>query len=136
MANVRKTSTMYFTSRKKRLAAENTIASATASTIRGASRTGSQRRETLNPAPTTIRNRLTTTPAMRKSTSCEKTAASGKMTRGKYTLVMRSVFATRLFVPKRSAETKKAHGAAFTVTEVMSDRARGVPETFAKAKRT
>src|SRR6266540_7523655 len=49
---------------------------------------------------------------------------------------MRSVFATRLFVPNRSAETKKAHGAAFTVTEVRSDQARGVSEAFAKASET
>jgi hypothetical protein len=39
-------------------------------------------------------------------------------------------------VPKRSAGTKKAHSAAFTVTEVRPDQTKGVSETFAKATRT
>src|SRR5262245_14848265 len=77
-----------------------------------------------------------TTPATTKSISCPNTAEIGNASRGMYTLVTRFELDTRLFVPKRSDATKKAHGADLIITESMSESESGVPDTREKAYRT
>lgn len=59
--------------------------------------------------------------------------ANGNTSRGKYTLVTRSLFPTRLFTENLMELTKKVHGKTLTAMEETSDKSIALPESMEMA---
>src|SRR5208283_4105054 len=85
MVKVKRTSTIYLTSRKKRLAAERKMARPAARLIRDTMSRGNHNQLTPGKTGTRIRMKTTasTLEAIKRSKSCEKMALIGKMSFGK-----------------------------------------------------
>src|SRR5262249_11109338 len=120
MANVSPTSTMYFTSRKNRFAADRSSASDAVKPTMSRSKNGTHRRFQLTPTPPTMNTMMTTTLATPKSNSCDATADRGNTARGKAILVTRSALLVRHDVENRIDATKNDQGRALIMTDMIS----------------
>ena len=67
------------------------------------------------------------TAATARSNNADSTAASGKTRRGHLARVTRLMFAVRLLVVRRMAETKNAQGSDFTMIAVIASVVSGAP---------
>src|SRR3990170_1777797 len=119
MPNVSKTSTMYFTSLKKRLAQASNIPIAEVKKISSIRRAGTQSKFMLNPILEKDSITARTAEATAKSKRLAKTDARGNISRGKYIFVTRLLLLVRLVVAKRIDPIKNAQGSALTETEAI-----------------
>ena len=99
MAKVKITSTKYFTSLKKRFAAENNTLNPVANKIKSIKKTGTHSSCTLKPTWVKIKTTTKKRHATAKSASCDNTAEMGNISLGKFSLVTRLALDVRLKVP-------------------------------------
>src|SRR3984893_15630870 len=131
MAKVSKTSTIYLTSRKNRLPVATSSPMPIANMIVIVNRGPAQRSSRLISCCMIAIKTIKTQPATKRSNSCDSTAAIGRISLGKYTLVTRLFLEVKLWQENRIEETRNAHTTDFTTRLETSIRFRGLLDATA-----
>src|SRR6516225_6358989 len=131
MAKVSTTSTTYLTSRKNRLPVATSSPMPIANMIVIVNRGPPQRISRLSSRCMITIKTIRTPLATKRSNSCDRTAAIGRISLGKYTLVTRLLLEVKLWQENRIDETRNAHTTDFTARLETSIRFNGLLETTA-----